>query len=470
MTDRLSSGSAPLDTVLGGGFPTYAINLVIGVPGAGKTVLAQQCLFATATAERPALYLSTVSEPLEKILRFGQTLSFFDPAAVGHRIRYDDLGEVLAQQGLNGVLDRVRELLRRHQPGIMVIDSFKALHPYAEAEGEFRRFLHSLAGLLSAFPVTSIWIGEYEEAETAFAPEFAVADSIVALGSGTTAEQGYRTVQVRKLRGGEFRAGRHAYRISPDGLLVYPRLSDPDGQPGEPERSGRATHRLSCGIQALDDMLADGYRAGAATVVAGPSGAGKTLMGLHFVFGGTDSGERGLIATLQENPAQLAELAQSFGWSLADGQVEVMYRSPANLHLDEWAYDLLDTVAATGATRVLVDGLNDLQVAAPSTAQFRTYLYALLQRLGGAGVSVLVTHELPELVGLTRLSEDSAAHLVDNVVLLQYTGLATVVARTLAVLKTRASAHDLRVREFEITPKGIVLARSQPVPTTITVT
>ena len=78
MTNRLASGSPRLDSVLGGGILDNSINLIMGRPGTGKTILAQQYLFHNATAERPALYLSTVSEPLEKILRYGQSLTFFD--------------------------------------------------------------------------------------------------------------------------------------------------------------------------------------------------------------------------------------------------------------------------------------------------------------------------------------------------------------------------------------------------------
>ena len=83
MSDRLLSGHSRLDGVLGGGLPVDAINMLIGLPGTGKTILAQQYLFANATLERPALYLATVSEPFDKILRYGQSLRFFDPEAVG---------------------------------------------------------------------------------------------------------------------------------------------------------------------------------------------------------------------------------------------------------------------------------------------------------------------------------------------------------------------------------------------------
>jgi circadian clock protein KaiC len=103
---RLSSGSQRLDAVLSGGFPANAINLLAGPPGSGKTILAQQYVFHNATEQRPAVYLTTVSEPLEKVLRYGQTMAFFEPRAVGRSVFYEDLGELLGAGGLSGVLDR----------------------------------------------------------------------------------------------------------------------------------------------------------------------------------------------------------------------------------------------------------------------------------------------------------------------------------------------------------------------------
>jgi circadian clock protein KaiC len=454
---RLTSGNEQLDSILGGGFPAHAINLVVGPPGGGKTILAQQYVFHNATPEGPAVYLTTVSEPLEKVLRYGQTLAFFDSSAVGRAAFYEDLGELLGAKGLGGILERIDQLVKEHRPAIIVIDSFKALQPYAGDQAEFRRFLHRLAGQLSAFPVTSLWIGEYDAAALSTAPEFAIADAIVRLSSDRIGQRELRVLQVLKLRGSGFMSGGHAYRLSDRGIDVFPRLADPV----DPSAYAMPAQRISSGIAALDTMLTDGYWPGAATLVAGPSGSGKTLIGLHFVISGARRGEPGIIATLQENPTQLERVAQGFGWSLAEDRIELLYRSPVDLLVDQWVYELLATIERTGARRVLIDSLSDLAFAAGDETRYREYLYSLVQRCSRWGVSLLMTFEVADLFGATRLSEVGISHVSDNVVLLQYLRQQARVKRTLTVLKTRASLHEPRIEEFTITSKGITLGEAE---------
>ena len=453
MSERLSSGDAGLDLILDGGLPVNGINLITGLPGSGKTLLCQQFSFAGATAERPAIYLSTVSEPFEKMIRYAQTLSFFDREAIGRSMFYEDLGAaVAADGGLAAVTERIGALIKERRPAIVTIDSFKALAAFADDAREFRRFLHDLAALLSAFPASCFWVGEYGDDEARTAPEFAVADGIIALATERVNERTLRLIRVAKLRGSDFRSGRHAYRLSETGITVFPRLADPVTQADY--RLGE--ERMSTGIAPLDRMLADGYAPGSSTLVAGPSGVGKTLMGLHFICHGAASGEPGVIATLQENPIQLQRLARGFGWSLDDERVAVMYRSPNDVYIDEWVYELIDLVETTGAKRVLIDGLSDLQYATPDPVRFREFIYSLTQRLSRGGVSPLMTSELADLFHVGRLAEYGISHLSDNVILLQYLRADTRLRRTVTVLKSRASAHDPEIREFEITSDGIV--------------
>ncbi|HEU4450947.1 MAG TPA: ATPase domain-containing protein [Gaiellaceae bacterium] len=454
MSDRLPSGDPRLDAVLGGGLPANSITVVAGPPGSGKTILAHQYVFENATRERPALYLTTVSEPFDKVLRYGQTLSFFDAARIGSAVLYEDLGVTLASRGLTAALDRMDALTKERRPGLIVIDSFTAFRDFAADDGEFRRFLHVLAGRLSSFPATSFWIGDYDGEESVGKPELAVADAILHLSARRISERELREFEVRKLRGSDFLMGRHAYRLSNDGVAVYPRLADPAEVGPYGDDDGR---RISSGIEALDTMLSDGYWPGASTLIAGPSGCGKTLLGLHFIFGGARDGEPGLIATLQENPAQLERVVRSFNWSLEEDAVEVMYRSPVDIYIDQWFHELLERVERGAVRRVLIDSLDDLGFTTQDDVRFREYMYSLVQRCARNHVSLMMTLEVPNISRVTHLSDFNISHLADNVVLLQYVWSGAQVKRALTVLKARASALEPTVREFKIQPDGIVL-------------
>lgn len=456
MIERITTGNANLDRVLGGGLPKNAINIVMGLPGSGKTLLAQQCVFSNADPKRPALYLSTASEPFDKILKYVQPLSFYDPDLIGNGVIYDELGTTLTERGLTGAGKRITELRREHLPKVLVIDSFKAFGQYAENATELRNFLHDLAASQSVFPVTSLWLGEYEHDELGTAPEFAVADSIVELTSHIDRERSSRMLEVFKLRGSGFLSGKHSYRLSDNGMDVYPRLADP----GDPTPYARAPERASSGVQALDDMLDEGYRTGSSTLMAGPTGTGKTLMGLHFLFGGIHQGDHGIMANFQEDPSQLEQIAQGFGWSMANDELTLMYRSPVDLYLDQWVYEALDYIKQTGARRLFVDSLNDLESATSDPERFGEFLYSFLRRCARSNVSVLMSYEVRDLFGTTRLTDKAASNLSDNVVLLQYTPTASTMHRTLTVLKTRGSTHDPNIRRFEITRGGIKLAAS----------
>ena len=60
-------------------------------------------------------------------------------------------------------------------------------------------------------------------------------------------------------------------------------------------------------------------------------------MGLHFLFNGAEHGEPAR-RYLPREPAKLERIVEGFGWSLDHQDIEVMYRTPVDLYLDEWVY------------------------------------------------------------------------------------------------------------------------------------
>jgi circadian clock protein KaiC len=457
VSDRIPTGSLELDSILDGGFPARSINILMGLPGTGKTVLAQSIIFANANAAQKALYFSTVSEPLDKIVRYAQGFEFFLPEAVQDYVMFEDLSLSLREEGSQAAVARVISLARKFDVRFLVIDSFKALHAFGTEE-DFRVLIYELAVGLSALPVTSFWVGEYGTGDTQALPEFAVADGIVDLVLDKQGTKDTRYLRVLKMRGSAFQGGEQAYRIGAKGLLVYPRLT----APVVPIDYEALSERAQTGVEVLDAMISDGFWRGSATVVFGPPGCGKTLLGLHFIFKGIELGEKGFIITLQENPTQLARVAQGFGFDLpkaiADGTLRLKYVSPVEVNIDQVVYEAAKEADEFGADRLALDSLNDLALAA-DPVRFRDYTYTFVQTMATKRISLLMTSEIEDLFASTYLSEFGVSHMADNVILLHYLREESEVKRAITALKTRASSHEQSIRQFTIDGAGLHIGK-----------
>lgn len=461
--ERISTGIPGLDAVLEGGFPIHSLNVIAGAPGAGKTILAQQLVYANARRGAPALYLTTLSEPASKMLRYLQGLSFFDQDRLldeSPSVVYRDLSVPIRRRGFDALPDILTSLMAEHRPAYLVLDSFKALRELGSAGPELRRTLFDLAGGLAARSCTTLLVGEYTERELEELPELAIADGIVHLVTRPYGTRDERYLRVRKLRGSGYRAGEHAFRISPDGLSVFPRLVTP----AEPPPYAASAERVSTGVAGLDRMLDGGLRRGSSTLVVGAAGTGKTVLGLHFLFAGAAAGEHGLLVSFQENPTLLRHLITGLGWRADElgerGRVTSLYISPVEMNLDEVVQRMLSVLDAHPVRRVVIDSLGDLEAASSDPLRFRGYVYALVQLLAVRGITTYATNELPVEPGFAFFTRMGASYVSDNVIALRYVAEDEdrredrAFARSIAVVKCRGSAHDHHIRRLIIGPRG----------------
>lgn len=146
--DRISTGNIEADEVLGGGYPKQSINVIMGRPGTGKTIFAEQLAFNNAGGDRPILYMSTLSEPMSKLVRYLQSFRFFDEEKIGTAVVYEDAGPELAAEGVEALSSRLDAAIKAMSPKIIVIDSFRAVHDMAASVQPMRAFVYELAGLL----------------------------------------------------------------------------------------------------------------------------------------------------------------------------------------------------------------------------------------------------------------------------------------------------------------------------------
>ncbi len=456
--DKIPTGCPGLDEVLKGGFPSNTINVIMGAPGTGKTILAEQFAFANATPETPVLYLTTLSEPLEKFIVHGQSHSFFDVAKVGQSVFYEDLGIMLRDSGVDKMPEIVTELLIERRPKFVFIDSFKAINELMDSPETKRTVVYDLASVLSAYQCTSFLVGEYAHEMMTELPEFAIADGVIQLMKYSTNVREQRFLRVEKLRGSGSIPGMHAFSIDVKGVEVFPRLLTPAISPDYSAR----VERVNTGIQGLDEMVAEGFWRGSTTLIAGPTGAGKTIIGLHFVREGIAKGEKSLYVGFQENPTQLVRIMRNFGWvgeRPGDGAgFELMYSSPVEVQLDTIAHQVFRRVREGEIKRVVIDALGDLERGSYDSERFSDFIYALTQWFAKENVTCLMTYEMNNLFDVKGISNNDVSNLSDNVVLLRFKP-GPEMTRTLQIVKTRGSAHDSREHQLEITSKGILIKK-----------
>ena len=455
---RISTGSVQADEILGGGFPANSINIVMGQPGTGKTIFAEQLLFHNATTERPLIYLTTLSEPMSKVVSYAQRLRFFDVDKIGTRVVYDELGAELAANGPEALVTRVSDVIKQYSPAIIVIDSFKAVHDLAESTPAMRRLVSRLAGVVSAYEVTVFLLGEYTQANIESYPEFAVADSIIQLERNVLGSRDERYFRVLKLRGSAYQEGQHAFRITDRGLSIFPRLVTPDFRTYTP-----TLERTATGIDGMDDLVGGGLWRGSTTLLVGPTGSGKSTIALQFALEAYHRGEPSLFVNFQENPAQVQRMVRALGvdpHEAAQHGLHHLYASPVELQIDSVIIDIFSFIEREGVKRVVIDAVGDLITAASDPKRLHDFMYSLVQHFVVRNVTSMLN--LEALVGVTgsREEEQRWSYMSDNVLLLSRTEEGDA-NRSLHVIKTRNSNHDPRAHRVEIRQDGVhVLAHA----------
>lgn len=452
-SERMSSGNFEADHILGGGFPANSINIVMGHPGSGKTIFAEQLIFHNAGDDRPILYLTTLSEPLSKVVRYLQGFRFFDETKLGTQVVYEDIGARLAENGASALVPLLQGAVRTVSPKIIVIDSFKAIHDLATTVAERRRMVYEMTALLTAYGTTAFLLGEYTEDDILAYPEFAIADGIVELSRRRLGNRDERYFRVYKLRGSRYMEGAHGFRITDEGLDVYPRLVSPQ----MPEGYEAATERISTGVHGLDEMIGGGLWRGTTTLLAGPSGAGKTTIGLQFALEGVRRGEPSLYMSFQENPTQLMRTIRNLGGDIEQLQtqgLDLVYASPVELQIDSIIVDMFRRIEQRGVRRLVLDAVGDLASAATDPQRLHDYLYALVQHFAVRTITSVLNFETVGSAISTPGMQNAMSYLSDNVLVLTVSGVEQT-RRAIRVVKTRGSAHDTRVREVEITTDGL---------------
>ena len=456
-------GIPGLDPILEGGLLRGGVYFVQGPPGGGKTILGNQVCFAHAASGGQAVYITLLAESHVRMLAHMRRMSFFRPEMVPERVYYLSAFRVLEGEGLAGLLTCLRKAITSRAATLLVLDGLLSAEEASASPVDYRKFIHELQIIASMVGCTVLLLASTER-QQAFQPEHTMVDGIIELGDELTRLRSIRYLIVRKLRGAAPVRGRHTVEITDDGIQVRPRFetraTDALHADGEPAlREGRK----GFGIAELDGMIAGGLPIDSMTMVLGPTGVGKTTLGMQFLVEGARRGEPGLYFGFFEQPRALIGKSARIGLGLErahqEGLVEIVWRRPIEGIIDVLGQDLLDAVRRSRAERLFLDGMQGFEVSVDPPDRMREVFSALADELAREGVTTIYSMETADLFGpRIEVPQRGLSAITHNVVLMRHVELDARLYRLLSILKVRDSEHDNRMREFRITSRGIEMA------------
>jgi circadian clock protein KaiC len=453
---RFASGVSGLDRVLAGGFFAGGVYIVEGIPGAGKTILANQIAFHHVKDGRRVLYVTLLAESHSRLLQHLQEMSFFDPSAIPDRLTYVSGFRTLEEDGLRGLLDLVRKELRSQNASLVILDGFAAVGESAESDREFKKFVHELQVLAGFTPCTFFLLSSGLSAgPEGTQPVHTMVDGLVRLSDRLFGVRAQRELTVAKLRGSRYLRGVHSFDITDDGIRVHPRLESL----AHDLVDGGHVDRISTGLPRLDTMLGGGLLRGSTTMLLGPTGVGKTILGYQFLSASTAT-EKGLLVSFFETPERAVAKAGAIGLHLERarerGHLELMWQSPVEASLDAIGGEILDAVDRTGARRLFLDGFGGFQYAAVYPERVTGFFAALQRELHRRNVTSVYASELRQIYApAIKAPVRGVSPLLENLIVLRFVELHGDIRRVISVIKMRDSSFDGMIRGFRVDATGI---------------
>jgi circadian clock protein KaiC len=244
--------------------------------------------------------------------------------------------------------------------------------------------------------------------------------------------------------------------ITDGGAHVFPKLVPANF------RKDFQTDKLPFGVAGLDELLVGGLERGTVTILTGPSGVGKTTLGVKLVVESATRGEHAVVYTFSEEPEIIVQRAESLGIAVrglvaseAMGMVKV---EPLQFSPDEFAAMVRHEVEVNQAKVVMIDSVAGYRLSLRG-ADLISHLHALTKYLQNMGVVVVLINELESVSGEFRATEVGASYLADNIVFMRYIEQhideEVELRKGIGVLKKRLTNFDRRMREISFDDAGI---------------
>ncbi len=457
--ERLATGIAGLDEILHGGLLAGRTYLVRGGPGTGKTTLGMHFLAAGALRGEKVLFI-TLEEDEARLrtdaAQIGLDLSNVDFLDLSPGSDY--FAEVQAydiftpaEVEREPITNRIMEAIEQVAPVRVFLDPLTQMRYLATDVFQFRKQVLSFLRFLTERNATVLFTSESNAVTPDDDLQF-MADGIIDLAF----DQYGRNLTVAKLRGSDFAGRSHAMKLDSRGMAVFPILAPH-------EHHVTFVHAtMGSGLPELDRLLGGGIERGTITFLSGPTGVGKTSLGLQFIKEAAARNERSVLFTLEEDREMILARSDQIQIGaramLEKGMLTIEKIEPLQFTPDEFAQRVRLEVEERNTRLVMIDSVSGYRLSMRGQ-DLVSQLHALTKYLQNMGVAVLLTVETAQLTGDFRVTDYEISYLADNIIFLRYLEINGELHKAIGVLKKRLGDFEKTLREFEITGEGIQIGK-----------
>jgi circadian clock protein KaiC len=458
---KLATGILGFDELSRGGLPRHRTTLLIGGPGAGKTVFALQCLVNAARRERsPGMFVAFEESP-RQIIANAATFDWglANLAAKDLFLMDAHLSPTLVTAGdfdLVGMLAMLTAKKKEMGAQWIVLDGIDVLLTLLENPVAEMREIYRIRDWLEDNALTAIVTAKLENRPSETVNygflQFMV-DCVVRFERRLEDRVSMRTIQITKYRGSGYATAQFPVSFGPSGVEV--------GATEPPEIVHAASNeRITAGFKRLDAMLGGGLFRGSTTLVTGVPGTSKTTLASKFAEAACRRSERTLYVSFDEAPEQIVRNLTSVGIQLKthikSGMLQMYSAHTEGVGAEEHLIKLKSLIREQRPLCMVIDPLSAIAKAGTLGAA-RTVANRLIYMVKDEGITLLVT-ALSETEDARSESTDlQVSTIADTWIHLSYLVRSGERNRSLTIVKSRGTAHSNQVRELVLSKAGPTL-------------
>lgn len=459
--DRIVPTGVPgLDDVLAGGYAANRAHLIEGQPGSGKTTIGIQFLLEGLRSGERCLYV-TLSESKRELQavaeRHGWDLSGLEIyELIPPELSLDPQNQQTlihaSELELGETVRMVMAEAERVKPSRVVFDSLSEIRLLSQGSLRYRRQVLALKNFFLLHRATVLLLDDLAAGPDDFNLQ-SLAHAIIRLEQlAPTYGAERRRIRVIKMRGTRFRGGYHDLIIRRGGVHVFPRLVAHEHQ-REFKREP-----VSSALPELDALLGGGLDRGTTTLIAGPSGSGKSSLALAFAYAALKRGEGALFVNFDETRQVFFRRASGLGMDLQTfhdaGALALEHVDPAELSPGELVGRVRYAVEEQDVSVVVIDSLSGYMNAMPEEQFLLLQMHELVTYLNQQGVVSILILAQSGMIGQMQSPLD-LTYLSDAVLMLRFFEAGGRIRRAASAIKKRTGAHESTIREFMIDRNGI---------------